>query len=143
MRSLSTSQFLITIAGYPNPIYFSKKSGGNQKRSTSDYNDGITRANKKVVSPLATDELTLSRAYDPDVDPQFIQFLDRYCPRVNGDLVITVQAIEQCADSNPVGQPWVYSGVQYLGTELPDVDRQGTDAAMVNYLFAVDTVTIG
>jgi hypothetical protein len=143
MRSISTSQFLITISGYPNPIYFSKKVGGHAKRSSAEYNDGLTRSNKKVLSPKTVDDLTLSRAYDPDVDPAFAQFLEDYCPRANGDLVITVQAIELCTDSNPIGQPFIYSGCQYLGTELPDVDRAASEAAMINYLFTCDEVTIG
>ena len=142
-RAISQSAFLITISGYSGKIFFSNKSGGSKKASSSTYNDGLARANKKVVGAMAVDDITLERAFDPDVDPAFIKFLSEYCQKDQGDFVITVQPIENCTQANPIGSPFTYSGCQYLGVEVPDVDRSSDSVAMVKYMFAADDLTIG
>lgn len=142
-RAISQSNFLITISGYTGKIFFSNKSGGSKKASSSTYNDGINRANKKVIGSFAVDDLTLERAFDPEVDPAFIKFLGEYCQRDQGDFVITVQPIENCTQANPVGSPFTYSGCQFMGVETPDVDRSSDSVAMIKYSFSADDVTIG
>lgn len=142
-RAISTSAFLVTISGYSGKIFFSGKSGGGKTASTSDYNDGITRTNRKIKGSFKVDDLNLERAYEPDVDSPFIRFLNDYCPRESGDLVITVQAIESCTASNPIGSPITYTGVQPLGYEFPDVDRTSDSAAMMKYMFSCDDVSVG
>lgn len=142
-RAISSSAFLVTISGYSGKIFFSNKSGGGKTSSTSDYNDGILRVNRKVRGASKVDDLTLERGYDPEVDSPFIKFLNEYCPRESGDLVITIQAIESCTASNPIGSPITYTGVQPLGFEFPDVDRTSDSVAMMKYSFAADDVTVG
>jgi hypothetical protein len=141
-RAISQSAFLITISGYSNQIFFSNKSGGSKKASASSYNDGLARANKKVVGSFSIDDLTLERAFDPEVDPAFIKFLNDYCQKEKGDFVITVQPIENCTQANPVGNPFSYTGCQYMGVEVPDVDRSSDSVAMVKYMFSADDLTI-
>jgi len=142
-RAISQSAFLITISGYSGKIFFSNKSGGSKKASSSTYNDGLARANKKVVGAMVVDDITLERAFDPEVDPAFIKFLADYCQKDQGDFVITVQPIENCTQANPIGSPFTYTGCQYLGVEVPDVDRSSDSVAMVKYMFAADDLTVG
>jgi hypothetical protein len=142
-RAISQSSFLITISGYSGKVFFSNKTGGAKKASASSYNDGLARANKKVVGAFSVDDLTLERAFDPDTDPAFIKFLDTYCQKDQGDFVITVQPIENCTQANPIGSPMTYTGCQYMGTEFPDVDRSSDSVAMIKYSFSADDVTIG
>jgi hypothetical protein len=142
-RAISQSSFLITISGYSGKIFFSNKSGGSKKAGSGTYNDGLARANKKVVGSFSVDDLTLERAFDPEVDPAFIKFLDTYCQKDSGDFVVTVQPIENCTQANPIGSPFTYTGCQYMGTELPDVDRSSDSVAMIKYMFSADDVTVG
>lgn len=142
-RAISQSAFLITISGYSGKIFFSNKSGGSKKASSSTYNDGLARANKKVVGAMVVDDITLERAFDPEVDTAFMKFLADYCQKDQGDFVITVQPIENCTQANPIGSPFTYTGCQYLGVEVPDVDRSSDSVAMVKYMFAADDLTIG
>lgn len=140
-RAISQSAFLITISGYSGRIFFSNKSGGSKKASSSTYNDGLARANRKVVGAMVVDDITLERAFDPEVDTAFMKFLADYCQKDQGDFVITVQPIENCTQANPIGSPFVYTGCQYLGVEVPDVDRSSDSVAMVKYMFAADDLT--
>ncbi len=144
-RALNETQFLIQISGYnpPKPIYFSGKSGGEKTASASKYNDGINRVNKKIVSTFDVSDLSLTRAYEPEIDEAFIEFLDSYCNAEDGDLVITIQAVDNCASSNPIGRAFVYSGVQFLGYALPEVKRDGDAAAMITYNFCADSLELG
>lgn len=142
-RALNESQFLITIGGYSDPIYFSGKSGGEKKASATVYNDGLNRINKKLVGNMDISDLTLTRAYDDKVDEKFVRFLDDYCNAEDGDLVITVQAVDKCATANPIGSPFVYTGVQFLGYSLPEVNREGDAAATISYMFCADNLQIG
>lgn len=142
-RSLNESQWLITIGGYADPIYFSGKSGGEKSASATTYNDGLNRVNKKVIGNQTISDITLTRAYDPSIDEKFVRFIDDYCNAEDGDLVITVQAVDKCATANPIGSPFVYSGVQSLGYSLPDVNREGDGMAVISYMFSADSLTIG
>jgi hypothetical protein len=142
-RAISQSAFLITISGYSGKIFFSNKAGGSKKASSSTYNDGLARANKKVVGAMVVDDITLERAFDPEVDTAFMKFLADYCQKDQGDFVITVQPIENCTQANPIGSPFTYTGCQYLGVEVPDVDRSSDSVAMIKYMFAADDLTTG
>jgi hypothetical protein len=142
-RAISQASFLITISGYSGRIFFSNKSGGSKKANSSTYNDGLARANKKVVGAFVVDDLTLERAFDPEVDPAFIKFLSEYCQRDQGDFVVTVQPIENCTQANPIGSPFTYSGCQFMGVEVPDVDRSSDSVAVVKYMFSADDLTTG
>jgi hypothetical protein len=142
MRALSESSFLVTISGYGKAIYFSETSGGSKKASSSEYNDGLIRGNKKIRGNFTVDDLTLSRAFDPDTDPEFIRYLEKHCSLRDGDLTITVQPIEPCTESNPIGAPFIYSGCLFLGYDAPEVKRSGNGASMVKYSFSVDNLSI-
>ncbi len=142
-RALNESQFLITVGGYADAIYFSGKSGGEKSASATVYNNGLNRTNMKIVGNFSISDLTLTRVYDPGVDERFIRFLDTYCQAKDGDLVITVQAVDKCATAAPIGAPFVYTGVQSLGYSLPDVNREGDAAATISYMFAADDLTVG
>jgi len=144
-RALNETQFLIQISGYnpPKPIYFSGKSGGEKTATSTKYNDGINRVNKKIVSNFEISDLALTRAYEPDLDAQFIEFLDDYCNAEDGDLVISVQPIDNCATANPIGRPFIYSGVQFIGYATPEVKRDGDAAAMITYNFCADNLDMG
>ena len=132
----------MTISGYSSAIYFSETSGGEESASSSSYNDGITRKNRRIRGNAEVSDITLTRAYDPEIDPGFIRFCRDYCSQNNGDMVITVQPIEACTEANPLGSPFTYTGVQFLGFSGPEVNRTGDGAAMIKYTFAVDDLTI-
>lgn len=142
-RALNESQWLVTIGGYSAPIYFSGKSGGEKKATANPYNDGLNRINKKLIGNMDVSDVVLTRAYDPNVDEQFITFLDDYCNAEDGDLVISIQAVDKCATANPIGAAYSYTGVQLLGYSLPDVNRDGDAVATVTYTFAADDLTVG
>jgi hypothetical protein len=141
-RAISQSQFLVTISGFGKAIYFSETSGGEVTTSSSSYNDGITRKNRKIRGTTEVSDLTLTRSYDPEIDPEFIRYLSDYCSNAEGDLVITVQPIEACTEANPLGSPFVFTGCQSIGYSMPEVNRSGDGAAMIKYSFAVDDLTI-
>lgn len=142
-RAISESQYLISISGFPSDIYFQGKTGGEKMSTTGTYNDGLKRTNISVKGSQSVSDVVLERGYDPLVDQAFMTFLDSYCPRINGDLIITIQPIESCTDSNPIGKPFVYSGCQPLGYTPPDINRAGDAVSMIRYTFAVDNLTIG
>lgn len=144
-RALNETQWVVQISGYnpPKPIYFSGKSGGEKTASSTKYNDGVNRVNKKIVSNFDISDLALTRAYEPEIDELFISFLDTYCNEKDGDLVVTVQAIDNCSTANPIGRPFVYSGVQFIGYASPEVKRDGDAAAMITYNFCADSLDLG
>lgn len=145
-RAINESQWIIRVSGYTpaKPLYFSGKTGGEKSASTGAYNDGINRINKKLVGNYSISDLALTRAFESDIDTAFIRFLDDYCNVEDGDLVITVQAIDNCSTANPIGEPFEYVGVQFLGYSLPDIKRDGGDtAAIITYNFCADDLQIG
>ncbi len=144
-RAINESQWLVQISGYTSskPIYFSGKSGGEKTATSSTYNDGINRVNKKLVGNHDISDLSLTRAYETDIDEPFIEFLEEYCNAKDGDLVITVQAIDNCSTANPIGRPFTYTGVQSLGYSSPEVKRDGDAAAIITYTFCADDLTLG
>ena len=139
-RAISESSFLVSVGGYNESLYFSGKSGGELKASSSSYNDGITRKNMKIIGNTEVGAITLTRAYDTEVDPAFCKFLDSYCSKENGDLTISVQSIDKCTAASPIGAPILYTGVQTTGYSTPDVKREGNGAAMITYTFEADNV---
>lgn len=141
-RAISENQFLVTISGFGKAIYFAETDGGEEKANSSSYNDGLARKNRKIKGNVEISDLTLTRAYDPEIDPEFIRFCRDYCSQADGDLVITIQPIEACTEANPVGPAFVYTGVQFLGVTTPNVKRAGDGAAMIKYSFAADDLTI-
>jgi hypothetical protein len=142
MRALSESSYLVTISGYGKAIYFSESGGGGKKASSSEYNDGLIRGNKKIRGNFTVDDVTLTRAFDTDTDPDFIRFLEKHCAMKDGDLTITIQPIEPCTESNPVGNPFTYTGCLFIGYDVPEVKRAGSGVSMVKYMFSADNVSI-
>lgn len=141
-RALNESQFLVTIQGYGSPIYFQGKTGGEKSAGTSTYNDGLHRANRKVVGNFEVSDVTLTRAYEPEVDPNFMRFLDDYCNAEDGDLTITIQPVDKCATANPIGAALTYIGCQFIGYSIPDVARDSDGMAVMSYNFAADDLVI-
>ena len=141
-RALAESQFLVTIGGYSGSIYFSEKSGGGYKISSSSYNDGQTRTDKKVLGNGSVDDVTLSVAYSPEDHDAFIQFIMDYCSKKGGDLTITIQPVEACTEATPFGRPLTYTGCVPMGWEAPDVKRSGSGVAMWKFTFSADEVNL-
>jgi hypothetical protein len=142
-RALAESHFLVTIGGYSGTVYFSEKSGGGYKVSSSPYNDGQSRTDKKVIGNGSVDDVTLSVAYSPDDHDAFIQFIIDYCSKQAGDLTITVQAVEACTEATPFGKPLTYTGCIPMGFDAPDVKRSGSGVAMLKFTFSADNVSLG
>jgi hypothetical protein len=134
MPKAAQRQFLVSVSGITE--YFASLSGGNVSAETADVFDGGSSTPEKVASPGRTEDITVSRPYDPERDQPLINSLRRKVGKARMTLT------KQPTDGNfvPIGPPNVYSRCLLTGVTEPEVDASSGDPAAFELTFAYESV---
>jgi hypothetical protein len=103
-----------------------KKSGGNADSEETKYKPGGMAPEITLGGSQSVENVTLSRLYDLNRDHQIISTL--LARRGRAPAVVKQQPLDH--DGNVFGSPVVFRGV-LKAVNVPDVDSEGNDAAMV------------
>lgn len=134
MPKAAQRQFLVKVSGISG--YFATFSGGNVSSEVSDVYDGGALTPEKIASPARTEDITVSRPYDPERDQPVINALRRQ----TGSLRATVTKQPTDADLVPTGPPNVYANCLLLSVTEPEVDASSGDPTAFQLVFAYESV---
>jgi hypothetical protein len=134
MTKAAQRQFLVRVSGVDG--YFATKSGGATASDVTDVWDGGSLTPEKLASPASTEDITISRPYDPVRDQPVVK---RLRPRV-GRLRATVSVQPTDADLVAVGAADVYANALLIGVSAPEADASSGDVGVVELVFAVESV---
>lgn len=130
----SQRQFLVKVSTVDG--YFASKTGGSVTADSTDVWDGGALTPAKLASPATTEDVTLTRPFDPDRDRSVI---NRLRPLV-GRWRTTVSVQDTDADLVAIGPPTVYANALLIGLTDPEVDAASGDATTFELVFAVESV---
>lgn len=134
MPKAAQRQFLVRVSGIRG--YFATMSGGNVSSEMADVYDGGSGQPEKVASPARTEDIVVSRPYDPERDQPVINALR---PRV-GRFRATVTKQPTDADFVPVGEPNVYPNCILQAVSEPEVDASSGDPTAFELSFSFEGV---
>lgn len=131
-------QFLVTCAAFGNRT-FTKKTGGEKSSATTKWRDGGATVPDVLAAPPETSDVTLTNAYDPDIDGALLQAAKRQI----GILRTTITIVPLFGDMTRVasGLPDVYTNALLKSVKLPEVDANSGEPAMWELSFSVGDVT--
>lgn len=134
MPKAAQRQFLVKVSGVSG--YFASKTGGATASETTDVYDGGQLTPEKLASPPRTEDITVSRPFDPERDRPVIRRLRPLAGR--GRFTVSVQDTD--ADLVAIGSPTTYPNALLLSVSEPDADAGSGDAAAFELVFAVEKV---
>lgn len=133
---IARNQFLVTVKDLE--TYWETFSGINEATQTSEYSDGYSNRLFPLLGPRSIDEITLTKAYDPDKDQPIIDFWQNFRLSRGEDvnsrgLTVTVQPVEYAPDPQPIGAPFtLYGFVPTRFNPFGEVDKKSQDMAMMS-----------
>lgn len=125
-------QFLNKVDGIDG--FFAQKTGGEVSSETNKVYDGGSLSPGVVASPPETDDVVLTRPYDPD---KHQELLNRLVSMV-GQWYTTVTITPTTSDLRPAKvKPRVYPNALLKNVREPESDASSGDAADFELTFAV------
>lgn len=134
MPKAAQRQFLVSVAGVRG--FFATKSGGDTSSDVSTVYDGGSLTPEKLASPATTDDVSVSRPYDPARDAGELRRLRAQVGRWR--TTVSVQPTD--ADLIALGRPTVYANALLIGVTDPEADAASGDAATFELTFAIESV---
>lgn len=122
---------LVSIAGIPG--YFQRFGGGHVGGDTSESFDGGSDTPDLIPGPVSTEDVTISRDYDPYRDEPILRQLRPVVMRWR--TTVTKQPTDY--DYVPVGEPVVYAGALLKRVREVEVDSGSNTASRFELIFAV------
>ena len=128
----SKRQNLITVASIPNRT-FTSLSGGEKSGSTNNWYDGGSTVPSVVGAPPETGEITLTNAFDPEIDAPLLQTLKA---QVN-ILRTTITRAHLAGDMTRVAaaKPDVWTDALLTSVTPPEADANSGDVATYELKF--------
>lgn len=134
MPKSAQRQFLIRVSGVGG--YFATFSGGGVSAEMADVYDGGASTPEKVSSPARTEDIVVSRPYDPERDQPVINALRKRVGKFRA--TITKQPTDP--DFGPVGEPNVYPNCILQAVSEPEADASSGDPSAFELTFAFEGV---
>lgn len=125
-------QFLVTCAAFGSRT-FSKKTGGEKSSNTAKWRDGGAHVPDVLAAPPEVSDITLTNAYDPDIDGALLQNAKAQI----GILRTTITIVPLFGDMTRVasGRPDVYTNCLLKGVKTVEVDANSGDPAVWELIF--------
>lgn len=131
---LSQPQNRVTVsAGGVSWGVWDKLTGGDIEAEVQTYSPGGMAEKVVLSAPQSFSDMTISRIYDGGLAPALIRDAG-----AGGEVVVTRQTLNDRKQAE--GPAVVYRG-RLKGVKLPDVDSEGSDAALMEITVAVASVT--
>lgn len=142
LKPITQKQFLVILDKLAT-TYWSKATSPKESRDVADYNDGQTGTVKKALGFLSRDNITLSKAFDPDADKAittwYAEMQKNGTPNDGFNVSIT-PVKNDLAGTTLKGITLKLSGCQVVSLKLPDVDRMGNGVATIELELCYDTL---
>lgn len=138
MTKASKRQFLCTVGAIPNRT-FAAAAGGAKTAAVNKWYDGGAIVPDVIASPPETSNLTLTNAFDPDIDPALLQSLKAQVGIMN----TTITKVPLYGDMTRVAsaKPDVYTGAVLVGVTPVESDANSGDTGTYVLEFAVSDLT--
>jgi hypothetical protein len=129
----SKSRVTASIDGVGSLGVFATRTGGNADSEEVKHADGGGLPERAHGGRPTTDNVTITRRYDPDRDGPLRSKL--FAARGVRPMTVSEQRLD--ADDNAVGAPTVWTGV-VKSFQMPDSDRNSNDMAMLTIEMSTD-----
>lgn len=135
MVKSSQRQFLVKVSGIEG--HFMTKTGGNVSADTSKVYDGGSITPDVLAGPAEVENITVSRAFDPQRDGSILKSLRQKVGRFTATITVTPTDRDLVALGNPV----VYPNALLTGLSESDYDAASSDPATYELEFAIGSYT--
>lgn len=134
----SKRQFLFTVSTIPNRT-FAQASGGEKASSTSKWYDGGATVPSVIAAPPETGDVTLTNAFDPELDAALIQSLKAQV----GIMRATLTRMPLHGDMTRVAsaRPDVYTDALLRSLTPVETDANSGDTATYELIFSPADLT--
>lgn len=144
LKPTMQKQFLVLLDQLKE-TYWSKVTAPKETRDVAEYNDGQTGKTRKVLGFTNTENITLSKAFDPVADKAIV---DWYSNRKKDagkaeKFSISIQPINADYQGSVIsgGITITLTGCQVVSFKAPDVDRLGTGMSMIELEVCYDDIS--
>jgi hypothetical protein len=127
-------QFLNKIDGIDG--YFAQKTGGEVTSDTNKVYDGGSLIPDVVAAPAQTDDVVLTRPFDPDLHQELLNRLVSVVGQWRTTISVTPTNSDLTASRT---KPRVYPNALLTGVREPESDASAGDAADFELTFSVGT----
>ena len=134
MTYISQRQYLVAVEGITG--YFMTKTGGNVTADSVKFYAGGQEVPDIVTGLRQVENITVSRAYDSDVDWDFLLALRSSV----GKGATTITVAETDGSLNSVGKVTTYTGCVLVSVNEPEYASDSGDPAVLQLEYAVKTV---
>ena len=107
-------------------IFFTSFSGISDSADTSTYPSGTGNRILPLIGPRTISEVTLATPHDPATSQDIEELWQEYACE---SLTVTIQPLDCAGES--VGQPYILDGVLLSGISLGEVNRDSSEANMI------------
>lgn len=143
-RPLSQTQYQVRISVGPtgttiDNIYFTSFSGIKDRSQSVQYADGRRQKLYKMAGARDIEDIQLAAPYRPEEHQAIVDAWKAYnCEELQVEIQPIACGTTGTQDEVPLGEPYVLTGVLWLGFEGPEVNRESNDVSRITLTMAVD-----
>lgn len=145
LKPILQKQFLVLIDQLKES-YWNKATSPKESREVAEYNDGQTGVTRKVLGFTSTENVTLSKPFDPIQDKFITDWYTDYKKNVGTKdrFTVSIQPVQNDYQGNTIkGVTITLTGCQIVSFKAPEVDRMGTATAMLEIELCYDDLSFG
>ena len=129
--------WLVTLKGFD--FYFTDFSGFEDAAQITNYNDGLSNRNQKLLGPRELAEMTLMVPFDPVVHAPLVDWWKTYCGGETKGETVSVQAVKYCPEPEPVGKTFLLYNVRPTKLSGIDVNKTSQEVNKLSIGIIADT----
>jgi hypothetical protein len=148
LTAISTAQFSISCTIFPT-VFWESCTKPSVDTETATYNDGINYVSESVAGNRKYPTITLSKAYDPILDPtQIIKVFEEFNYITAGNqhsILIRPEQVNNTTGGGTLvaGATQIkLEGVRPIGIILPEPDRNATEVARIAVQFVMTRLVV-
>lgn len=144
LKPIMQKQFLVLLDQL-SETYWSKATAPKETKDVAEYNDGQTGKTRKVLGFTSTDNVTLSKGFDPVEDKKLLEWYSNRKKEAGKEekFTLSMQPINSDYQGSVIssGATITLTGCQVVSFKAPEVDRMGSGLATIELEICFDDIS--
>lgn len=136
LKPIAQNQFLVTFEGLD--AYWETFSGLSDEADSSEYTDGLSNRQMKLIGPRQIGEIDLTKPFDPESDKAIVDWFKTWCDGSSDPITVSVTPVRYCPDPEPIGPALSLFGCRPTKLEGFEADKKSSDVSEITLSFTVD-----
>lgn len=149
LKPITQQQFVVLIDQLTS-TYWSKVTSPKESRVQAEYNDGSTGTTRKVAGFTSRENVTLTKAFDPVADKAIIAWYNGLKGSSTGGtgtgatpFAVSITPVTNTYQGTTItGVTITLTGCTVVSLKMPEVDRTGSSAAMLELEVYYEELTL-